>query len=181
MNNSQFEDKLKVHANELFGQEKEPPAGHRERFEQRLKEFSRTGNGGVLPSNSSDDISPEPLRHTPPYQRRLLLVATIAAIFAGILFLLNPFGSKQQDPSLADVRNYYSMLLEEKADATRQLIQQVDATNREILLTNVDLIENDPLPEALMPDDEYIILITAFYTYKIEILQNIQAIILENI
>jgi hypothetical protein len=41
----------------------------------------------------------------------------------------------------------------------------------------VEFIENKPVPDIQIPDDEYIILIASFYTRKIETLQNIQNII----
>jgi hypothetical protein len=79
-----------------------------------------------------------------------------------------------------DVYNYYSILLEEQAETTRQLIQQTtEGTNRDILFVNVDLIENEPLPDVQLTNDDYIVLIADFYTYKIETLQNIQNIIKE--
>jgi len=255
MYNNHFEAKLKKHAGYLFGKEKELPAGHRERFEQRLHEFSllQMSNDDIpdtelsrtVPSNSNDVVTTslrgtkqsgkerwiassyrvtddksrfrhcEPAKqssdkqniilpsgllhsvrndarhilsfpavwwHTIPIRKKKWLVTTIAvaAVFIGFIFLLNPFAAKQQSTTLTDVRNYYSMLLEEEALTTLLLIQQVDEVNREILLANVDLIENDPLPEVQITDEDYIILIADFYSTKIESLQNMQNIIMTN-
>ena len=169
MLDSQFENKLKENAKALFGQEKEPPAGHRTRFEQRLKESNGNNDG-------KRQTSLVKMRKI-----RIITLAATAAVLAGLVFLLNPFFREQQDPTLAEVRNYYSIQLEEAAEVTRLLIQQVDETNRSNFLQDVAMIENDPLPEVQMTDEDYIVLIADFYTLKIEILQNMQKLIIENI
>lgn len=178
MNSNHFEDKLKIHANEIFGQEKELPAGHRERFEQRLKDNrnarSWRGLGGFFSSLTA-------VKANWSSTSWIITTAAAAAILAGVVFLSNPSTVGQQEVTLAAVRSYYSIRLEEEAEATRHLIQQVDVTNREILLKDVELIAGDPLPEVQMSDDDYIVLIADFYAYKIEILQNLQSIIIENI
>ena len=189
MNNNQFETKLKKHADDLFGKEKELPDGHRERFEQRLKDFtSQISSIDSLQLNSKDNegtLFTENRQSNPGkvviWKRWLISTVAAAAVLAGIVFILNPFTDEQQSQTLTNVRNYYNILLEEETVATRLLIQQVDEANQEILLANVDLIENDPLPDVQMPDDDYIVLIAGFYTYKIEILQNIQSAIRTNI
>jgi len=197
MYNNHFEAKLKKHAGYLFGKEKELPSGHRERFEQRLnchveqsRNISTLNNGlndmRIGRNDTKKDLSSIIVKQrSNPIKavtRKKWLVTTIAAaaVFIGFIFLLNPFAAKQQGMTLTDVRNYYSMLLEEEALTTLLLIQQVDEVNREILLANVDLIENDPLPEVQITDEDYIILIADFYTTKIESLQNMQDIIMTN-
>ena len=159
-----LEDRLRANAGTLFEQDKELPAGHRERFEQRLK----TANAEAI--RQSGKVA--------AWKTRFIATAAAAAVLTGFVFLLNPFAGEQASTELADVRNYYSMLLEEQVEATRQLIQQVDETNREILFTDVELIENDPIPDVQITDDEYIILVANFYTNKIEILQDMQNIII---
>jgi len=161
----QFEKRLKDHAETIFGQGKKLPAGHRERFDLRLKEF----NSGLTVKSTAKKRT-----------AWKALSLAIAAVLAGIVFLWNPSVENQPNTELTEVRNYYNMLLEEQAEATRQLIMQVDENQREILFSNVDLIENEPTPEVQIPDDEYIILIASFYTNKIESLQNIQEIIRMN-
>ena len=188
MNNNQFETKLKKHADDLFGKENELPDGHRERFEQRLKNLSLLKhNVDILQSNSNDNeetLFTENRQSNPGkaviWKRWLISTFAAAAVLAGIVFILNPFADEQQSQTLTNVRNYYNILLEEETIATRLLIQHVDEVNQEILLANVDLIENDPLPDVQMPDDDYIVLIAGFYTYKIELLQNIQNAIKTN-
>ena len=190
MNNNQFETKLKKHADDLFGKEKELPDGHRERFEQRLKDFSlQKNNIGISQSDSNDNadtlfaVSKQQSNpgKTVLWKKWLITTVATAAVLAGIVFILNPFAKEQQNQELTYVRNYYNILLEEETVATRLLIQQVDEVNQEILLANVDLIENDQLPEVQMPDEDYIVLIAGFYMYKIEILQSIQSAIKTNI
>jgi len=164
----QFEKRLKENAETIFGQGKKLPAGHRQRFELRLKEF----NSGLTVKST--------VKKRKAWKTLSLAIVSAAAILAGIVFLWNPFAENQPNTELIEVRNYYNMLLEEQAEATRQLIMQVDENQREILFSNVELIENEPTPEVQIPDDEYIILIASFYTNKIESLQNIQEIIRMN-
>ena len=154
MTNNQLEGKLKENAEVIFGQGKEISAGHRERFEQRLKVFS--GHKGVS------------------WKTRLITAIASAAVLAGVVFLLNQHFKKVEETELSIIRSYYHLLLEEKADATRQLILQVDESHREILFSNVAFIENEPVPDVQLPDDEFIKLITSFYSKKIETLQNLQ-------
>ncbi|MDR2147332.1 MAG: hypothetical protein LBE91_12815 [Tannerella sp.] len=151
---NQLENRLRENAGAIFGQEKELPAGHRERFERRLKERSNR-----------------------KWKIRLIATVAAAAVIAGFVFFPNLFAAKQQNDEPANVRSYYNMLLKEQAEATRQLIRQVDETHREVLYANVELIENNPAPDVQLPDDEYVILIADFYRNKIERLQNIQDII----
>ncbi|MDR2916835.1 MAG: hypothetical protein LBV74_18735 [Tannerella sp.] len=187
MFDDKFENRLREHAGELFGPGKEPPAGHRARFEQRLKELEAGQNvpgnkemsGSIMQTENASEVQKSGRIIT--LKKRLITAVAAAAILAGFVFLLNPFAEKQQDSELADVRNYYNMKLEEQADLTRQLIQHVDKTHREVLLANVEYIENEPIPELQIPDDEYIILIASVYTNKIETLRNIQEVIRENI
>ena len=159
MFDTQLENKLRENANMIFGQGKEPPAGHRERFEQRLKAKAVRKSGRVAVWKTG------------------LITTAAAAVLTGFIFLLNPFAKERPNAELADVRNYYNILLEEEVETTLQLIQAMDETQREILFDNVELIENEVIPDVQIPDDEYIILIASFYTDKIEILQNMQNII----
>ena len=159
-----LENRLRENAGTVFGQGKEPPAGHRERFEQRLK----TANTEAI--RQSGKVA--------AWKMRFVATGAAAAVLIGFVFLLNPLEGKQQSTALADVRNYYHMLLEEQVETTRQLIQQVDETQREILFADVEFIENEPIPDVQITDDEYIILVASFYTNKIEILQNMQNIII---
>jgi len=159
MIDNQLENKLRENAGIIFGQGKEPPAGHRERFEQRLKAKAVRKSGRVAVWKTG------------------LITTAAAAVLTGFIFLLNPFAKERPNAELADVRNYYNILLEEEVETTLQLIQAMDETQREILFDNVELIENEVIPDVQIPDDEYIILIASFYTDKIEILQNMQNII----
>ena len=161
MTNNQLEDKLKENAEVIFGQGKELSAGHRERFEQRLKAIS--GQKGVS------------------WKIRLTTAVASAAVLAGVVFLLNQYVKKAEESELSIVRSYYHLLLEEKADATRQLILQVDESHRDILFSNVDYIEDEPMPDVQLPDDEFIKLITGFYSKKIETLQNLQNSIISTV
>lgn len=164
MSDHKFENKIK----EIFESRVELPDGHRERFEQRLKN-RRDANAGI--DRPSRVIS---------FNKWLTVAAAAAAILVGLIFIIDPSEeAQQQGTELADVRNYYRLLLEEQADATRQLAQKVDGKHREVLLANIERIENLTVPEVQIPDDEYIVLIADVYTGKIESLQNIQNILKE--
>ena len=175
MNENQLEKRLKENAETLFGQVRELPDGHRERFEQRLQ--SRMAGKEEAHDTFGDVATAGKQRKIVSWKMWLSTSVAAAAVIAGVVFLMNPFAKDGHGAELAEVRNYYAILLEEQADATRQMIQQVDETHRKILLANVELIENEPLPDVQMPDDEYIILIAGFYSKKIETLQNIQDIL----
>jgi len=164
---SLLENRIKENAEAIFEPDMELPDGHRQRFEQRL-ETVRVGQGEET-AGKSDKIA--------SWKIGFITTVVVAAALIGFVFLLNPFAKEQNRNALADVRNYYNMQLEEQADATRNLILQVDETHRETLFANVDFIENEPLPDVQITDDEYIILIADFYSTKIETLQNIQNII----
>ncbi|MDR0574511.1 MAG: hypothetical protein LBG96_10870 [Tannerella sp.] len=187
MFDDKFENRLRGHARKLFGQAKEPPSGHRARFEQRLKEFvveqdvpgHKKMFGSMAQTKNTDEAYQSGMVIS--LKKRFITTVAAAAILAVFIFLLNPFTEKRQGSELADVRNYYNMKLEEQTDATRQLIQQMDEAHREVLLANVEYIENEPIPDLQIPDDEYIILIASVYTNKIETLRNIQKVIRENI
>jgi hypothetical protein len=183
MFDSQFEDRLKENAEAIFGQEMELPVGHRERFEQRLKEvgMGREGFHEKAFSPFEQTVNSETVLQSGKvvsWKTWLVTAVAVAAVLAGFVFVLNPFAEEHPNTELANVRNYYSMLLGEQVEATRQLILQVDENHRETLLTNVDFIENESIPDILIPDDEYIIMIASFYSYKIETLQNIQDLII---
>jgi hypothetical protein len=201
MPDNKLENKIREHVGEIFGRSKEPPAGHRGRFEQRLKELrvdsetvSRKGAG--CPVRVEEDgytgntASVEPSEQSGIVQKTgkvislkkwLVASVAVAAVVSVFLFLSDLSYGSQPSPELADVRNYYNMQLEEQVDVTRQLVQHVDKAHREALLANIEQIENEPVPVVQIPDDEYIVLIADVYTNKIETLQNLQNIIRENI
>jgi hypothetical protein len=190
MSDQSLENKIKKHADAIFGGDVALPSGHRERFKQRLKELNDMTQAAFpedteLTENVRSAGQPE-TRQKPgkvlSFKKRLIISVAVAAVMAGFVFLLNLFVEKYQpDQKLADVRNYYKMQLEIQVDETRRLIQHVDETYREALLANIEQIENEPLPDVLITDDEYIVLIAGIYTRKIETLQNVQNIIKENI
>jgi len=178
-----LENQLRENADAIFGRGAELPAGHRERFEQRLKEFS-SAQEGFKDKTLSDSLDAIPASNLSKkaeiiVKRKKWVIAIVAAaaVIAGFVFLLNPFAEKPQKSELALVRSYYRLLFEEQAEITRELIQQVDETHRDILYTNVKLIENTPVPEVQLTDDEHILLIADFYKNKIEKLQNLQNLI----
>jgi len=180
MIDSQLEEQLRDNAEAVFGKGKELPAGHRERFEQRLKSF-REGRKDVQGNRILNPIrqvvGKSKLGKIISSKKWLVASVAVAALLAGFVFVLNPFEIKTQSDSLVDLCYYYNIQIKEQAAYTRQLISQVDETNREILFANVDFIENEPIPDVQLSDDDYCLLITNFYENKIETLQNIQDLI----
>jgi hypothetical protein len=177
-----FETIIKEHAGEIFGQDAALPDGHRKRFEQRLADRTpRTDSAALAGSAASRELAVDRRHVDRVTYLKKWLTAAAAAVLAGILFLLNRPADEPHGTELADVRNYYSMQLEEQADATRHLALNVDDACRETLLAGIERIENIPIPEVQIPDDEYIVLIATVYENKMEALQNIQNIIRERI
>ena len=180
-----FENEIKKRAGEIFGQEINLPAGHRERFEQRLREQNAADASDasvteILEDNKDAAIVAHNQNKVIPL-RKIIATIAAAAIFVGFLIIHNIQADDSPSTELAEVRNYYNLLLEEQIDATKQLIQNIDEEGRrEALLENIEQI-NSPIPEVQMPDDEYIILIANVYTSKIESLQDLQDILKDNI
>ncbi|MDR1380708.1 MAG: hypothetical protein LBJ47_04425 [Tannerella sp.] len=188
MSKDKFEKTVKKHAAEIFGQHAELPAGHRERFEQRLGTHGeRTREAGCQPAlmPMSDARSWERTREAGCKARRgrvaairkwlIATAAVAAALAAAILFRPNP--PAEQDSGLTEVRSYYGLQLEEQADATRQLAFHMDSLHREALLAGIERIEREPVPDMQIPDDEYIVLIVNLYESRMETLRNIRDII----
>ena len=187
MFDNRFENEVKKHAGEIFGQDIQLPAGHRERFEQRLK----TLQGSLTDNNEQNEKISEPVNesgnvHSAEYAKQkkgrvvqfgkwLVGAIAAAAVIAGFIFLTDTATEDQDGPRIEDVRNFYSMQLEKQVDATKALAQGINEEKyRDDLLSNIELIENEPVPDVIMPDDEYIVLMANIYTKKIEILKNIQ-------
>jgi len=182
MLDDKLEEKIKEHAGEIFGQEINLPVGHRERFEQRLLEQKRIeASVEILGDCANETVVSRRQGKAIPLRKIFVAVITIAAIFAGIIITRDTSSTDTQSPELAEVSNYYSLLLEEQIDITKQLIQSIDEEgHRDALLENIERI-NTPVPDVQMPDDEYIILIANIYANKIESLQDLQNIIRDNI
>ena len=194
MFDDKFESKIKNHADEIFGQVKDLPTGHRERFEQHLRAFAEVESTKTFVKEATDAISESPeveLGKAPAYSNRrygniitlkktLIAAISAAAVLAGFMFLRDSFVEESESQELTDVRNYYSMQLEEQIEATKLLIQNVNEEYRKDLLDNVEQIGNESVPDVQIPDDEYIVLIANVYSNKIEVLQNLQDLIREN-
>ncbi|MDR0697674.1 MAG: hypothetical protein LBG28_00425 [Tannerella sp.] len=194
MLDDKFEEIIRAHAGEIFGQVAGLPDGHRKRFEQRLKEYKERCGVPVLSADCRQSARATSLKHADSAtdcrhvssavsmkKRWIAIVATAAAVLAGIVFMLNLPEDKQHGTELADIRNYYNMQLEEQSEVTRQLALNVDDAHRTALLADIERIENDPIPDVQVPNDEYIVLIVNVYEKKIEILRNIQYVIRGNI
>jgi len=195
MIDSQLEVQMKENAEVIFGQRKELPPGHRERFEQRLK-LNRLRQGERFVKRLQTCKAGDDVEQDKPVLKKVRAKATdksgkavsvktwiissaaTAAIITGLVFLLNPFAVKSQSIDIVELYFYYNLQLEEQAAFTRHLIQQVDEANRAILFANVEYIENEPIPDVHLTDNEFALLVACFFEKKIETLQNIQDLIL---
>ena len=184
MFDDKFENEIKKHAGEIFGQEINLPAGHREKFEKRLREQNT--------ADATDEGVAEDLKETKGAAivacdqtkivplRKIITAIAAAAVFVGFLIMHNIQADDSQSTELAEVRNYYNFLLEEQVDATKLLVSKVDEEDyRKFLNSNIEQIENTAVPDVQITDEEYIVLIANVYTDKIEALQNMQNIIKE--
>ena len=193
MFNDKFENEVKKRASEILEQGKEPPAGHRERFEQRLKEPQKVELNinkslGVRRTSEQPYCNDETAtvagksRKVVLLRKVLVAVTAAAAVIAGFVILHNRSTEESHESMIVDVRNYYDMKLEEQIDATKQLLQSINQDEqRMIILANIEQIKKETVPDVQIPDDEYIILIANVYTNKIEVLQNLQNVIKDNI
>ena len=184
MFDNRFENEIKKHAENIFGQGGELPVGHRERFEQRLKEYrdSLTDND----ERSKPEIVPDTgiVKQKKgiivQFEKWFAGAAAVAAVIIGFMFITNTATEEQTDLRVDDVRNFYSMQLEEQVEATKLLVSKVDEEDyRKFLSTNIEQIENTAVPDVQITDEEYIVLIANVYTDKIEALMNMQNIIKE--
>ena len=179
MLNDKLENKIIKHAGEVFGQAKEPLAGHRERFEQRLIAHEAEA---IDSAESDAPVIIHKNGKVIQLKKALIAAITAAAVIAGFIVLSDSPVEKSQGTELADVRNYYSMQFEDLVDSTKLLIQKIDIEeHKAFLLTNIEQIENEPIPDVQITDNEYIVLIAMVYTNKIEALQIMQNSIRENI
>ena len=184
MFDDRFEYEIKKHAESIFGQGSELPEGHRERFEQRLKERrnSLTDNN----ERSKPEIVPDTgiVKQKKgiivQFEKWFAGAAAVAAVIIGFMFLTDTMTEEQTGPRVDDVRNYYSMQLEEQVEATKLLVSKVDEEDyREFLSSNIEQIKNTAVPDVQVTDEEYIVLIASVYTDKIEALRNMQNILKE--
>ena len=184
MHDDKFENEIKKHTGNIFGQNRELPAGHRERFEQRLKAHrdSLTDNNDLYKQDEVHvtAVVKQKKGFIVKFEKWFAGAAAVAAVIAGFIFLTDTTEEDNDTLRIEDVRNYYSMQLEEQVEATKLLVSKVDEEDyRKFLTSNIEQIENTAVPDVQVTDEEYIVLIANVYTDKIEALQNMQNIIKE--
>jgi type VI protein secretion system component VasK len=151
--NNMLEKTIREHAGEIFAGQ-EPAAGHRERFAAKLSAAKK--------------------------RKRLRLYgiagyAAAAAILTAVMLLSYPSADTQEE-SISEVRNYYSMQLENEARAVRQLLGKMDENERANVLKDIESIRNEAPPETEAPE-----VTIRVYQSKIEALQHIRHILTNNI
>ena len=158
--NNLLENKIREHAEELFGGE--PFKGHRERFTDRLDAVNRK-------------------KMIPVY--KIISYISIAAVFAGCVFLLQrtlKLDDTYEGESLAEVQNYYSMQLQEKIESIEQLLQKVDEEERSNLMHDIESIQKEADFSIQDSDEKNTAFIVMTYSSKIEALQHIHNILSDN-
>ncbi len=158
--NDLLEDKIREHADELFGSE--PLKGHRDRFADRLDVANRT-------------------RRIRFY--KIISYISVAAVFAGCVFLLQRTlkqDSFLEEESWYEVQNYYSMQLQEKIDDIEQLLPFVDEEDRISLVRDMETLQKEADLNMLESDEKNTTLIVMTYSSKIEAMQHIHNILKDN-
>jgi hypothetical protein len=149
-----LEQKIRDHAGEIFGNE--PADGHRERFAGKLA--ARKKGKRIA-------------------WKKFAGYVAAAAILTGLL-IASPWRTPPddgQEESPQEVRNYYALQLEHEADGIRQLLQKMDAVEREKIRKDIASIQEEPVQE------EDIALIVRVYYLKIEALQHIHQVLINHI
>ena len=155
-----LENNIKKHAEELFGSE--PLKGHRERFAGKLV-------AGTCKKRSS--------------VHKLIRYLSVAAVFVGCLFLLYHALKPdyvQENESLSEVQNYYSMLLQEKVDDIELLLQQIDENDQVILKKDIENMIVEADSDIRNSDEQNTEFVVMTYSSKIEALQHIHDMLVNN-
>ena len=158
--NDRLENRLQAQAAEIFAADT-PPAGHRERFAQRLD-------------------AERALRRRRRLSWRLAIGAVVlAAAVALTAVWLWPTTVTSDDSydateSPVEVQRYYAMQLDHELEATRALIGDAENEDRRALLEELHAMQAEGVPDVQLPDDERITLIVRVYTSKIDALKHIQ-------
>ena len=159
--NNLLENKIKAHAEEIFGNE--PLKGHRERFAEKLAASKRRKRVSIY---------------------RIAGYVSIAAVFAGCVLLLyhtlNPEYLQEGEP-LSEVQNYYSMQLQEKVDNIEQLLQRVNENDRADLISDIENLQKEAETEIAGSGEKNVEFIVMTYTTKIEAIAHIQSLLAENL
>ena len=158
--NNLLENKIREHAEELFGSE--PIKGHRDRFADRLDAVHRTKRISIY---------------------KIITYISVAAVFAGCVFLLHRTlkPDNYEGESLAEVQNYFSMQLQEKIEAIEQLLQKVDEEERSNLIRDIDNMQKEADFIIQDSDEKNTAFIVMTYSAKIEALQHIHNILSDNL
>ena len=146
--NDKLENRLQAQAAEIFAADT-PPAGHRERFAQRLD-------------------AERALRR----RRRLSWRLAIGAVALAAAVASDGCDDAAESP--VEVQRYYAMKLDHELEATRALIGDTENEDRRALLEELQAMQVEGVPDVQLPDDERITLIVRVYTSKIDALKHIQ-------
>jgi hypothetical protein len=154
--NNMLEQKIRNHAGEIFGNE--PAAGHRERFAGKL----------AAGKNQKQLLIPW-------YKLSGYVAAAVVLISVVLVWQWNMQRDEIQEDLLVDVRNYYTMQLDNEVATLKQLLQEVDANESDKLWKDIEAIREEPVQE------ENISLVVRVYDLKIETLQHIHHVLTNSI
>jgi hypothetical protein len=156
--NNILEDKIREHAEEIFG--REPTQGHRDRFAGKLNPT------GIK------------IRITIP---QIISYAAVAAVFAFALYQTFKTEVIQESEPVAEVQNYYSMLLRDKIEAIEQLLPQVDEEDRASLMEDIENLQKEADFSMENSNENNTAFVVMTYSSKIEALQHIRQILETNL
>ncbi|MDR1199672.1 MAG: hypothetical protein LBK94_11805 [Prevotellaceae bacterium] len=151
-----LEKKIQKHINDIY--DCKPENGHRERFEAKLS-----------------------AKRKPKYMLSKPYLKYAAAAIAVIAFFVfkpektDDCNITSADINIAEVQQYYAMQLNDKVDAVKDILQNIDEQYRNEILGDIKLMEIDENKIPNMLDNERkTALIVSIYKRKIESLQNLQ-------
>ena len=158
----QLDDYIKNNADKF--NDEEPPEGHRQRFEQRLKGIS-VKKRNKIPILKNAYFYPA--------------AAIIIGITSGLLFLARSGNAAHiclLSEEMLETQNYYASELDTNVERLKKILADVDADARAEVMTEVEIImeDSEKLPPVLCNNnDESFNVLVNFYNSKINTVQNI--------
>lgn len=154
------ENKIRENVNQIF--DSQPAEGHRERFAKKLlSQKKNKRNARIINFGYAASIA--------------------AAIIVALIIFKPEFSDSEteniswEDIRIVEVQRYYAKLLDNEINTTKELLQNIDETERSNVLSDIEMMktDNNIIPNK-MTDEEKAAVIVSVYSRKIESLQNLQ-------
>jgi len=154
--NNLFENKIKEHAGEIFGNE--PVSGHRERFAEKLALQKKTNRV--------------------PVRKIIIYAVSTAAILIGIVFFIqSPTTTTENGDTFTEVQNHYAILFEDKIADVKDLLEQIDSQDKIAVLKDIEKMKTETALTLQTTEEENIPFVVGLYSSKIEALEHIRCIL----